>query len=491
MISTEINTATAGHSVADQELRLGQPVVLSWSYVQTFALISFLLVIPCWWQPRIEAGDLASHEYNVWLTQMIRGNHAPGLWIAHPSTNFLFDSLLSWLAEKVAMPWAEKIAVSSVVLLFFWGAFAFVSAVARKRSYFVMPFLAILAYGTVFDQGLFNYYLAAALSLVALALLWRGDFRTGLLATLILLFAWFAQPLPPILAVSVCLYALIAGRLPVRLQPLLFLPSLAGLLGLRLWLLRFGSIWDGEQLLHGTGLDQSYMLGHHYRLVTIPMAALAAWLILSLARTWRKSFVLSVPLQIYFLCLLDSILIPQTLSFPWYKAQFGAVPERIGWIAAIFLCVVMAEVGLPGWYRKGLAALAVLYFIFLYLDGCAMNRIEQNTESLVAQLPPNQSVIARLYYPLDDGYDVRAILDRACIQRCISFGNYEAATLQFRVRANPGNSFVAWSADIPIAEQYHASVPTGTLYEIYQCGIRPEDLCIAQESRGTTSNLNR
>jgi len=491
MVSTEIGTPAAAGPVTNRKEILGQSPVLVTNNVVSLVSISALLVIPCWWQPRIEAGDLGSHVYNVWLTQLIKSNYAPGLWIAHQSTNVLFDSLLGWSVRIFGLSLGEKIAVSLLVLLFFWGAFAFVSAVTRKRTFFVIPPLAILSYGTVFNQGLFNYYLATALSLAALALLWRDDLWAGFLALPLLFLAWFAQPLPPMLAVGVYLYASLARRLSARLQPLLFLPALVGLLALRSWLLRFGSIWDWKQLLHGTGLDQNYMLGQHFRLITIPMAGLAAWLLLSLVRTWRKRFVLSLPLQIYFLCLLGSTLIPHTLAFPWYRAQFGAVPERIGWIAAIALCAVMVEVSPPGWYRGGLAVLALLYFVFLYLDDRAMNKIEQNTEKMVARLPPNQRVIAALHYPLGGGYDVRAILDRACIQRCISFGNYEPATLQFRVRVAPGNSIAAWSADIPIAEQYYSSVPNGTLYEITQCGTRPEELCIAQRRRSATDELRR
>jgi hypothetical protein len=482
MLSAEISPIAAGHPAADQEICAGQSLRLSKGYAQVLVLTSVLLVIPCWWQPRIEAGDLASHAYNVWLTQLIRANQAPGLWIAHQSTNVLFDALLGWLAEVFGISWAQKIAVSILVLLFFWGAFALVSQITQKRPLFLMPFLAILSYGTVFDQGLFNYYLAVALSLVALALVWQGSFRSSILAWILLLLAWSAQPLPPMLTAGVYAYAWSAGRLPVRLQPLLLLPALGGLAALRVWLLRYGSSWDWKQLFHGTGLDQSYLLGHHFRLVTIPMVGIAAWLIIRFVPSWRRRFVLSVPLQIYLLCLAAIILIPNTLAFPWYKAQFGAVPERIGWMAAVFLCAVMAEVDPPGWYRGALVVLAALYFSLLYWDGRAMNRIEEHTESLVAQLPPKQRVIARLYYPLDGGYDVRAILDRACIQKCISFGNYEPATLQFRVRAVPGNSLAAWSPDIPVAEQYYSSVSNGTLYEIYQCGGRVEDLCIAQAS---------
>jgi len=39
--------------------------------------ISALMVVPCWWHRRIEAGDLASHVYNAWLAQLIEKGQAP------------------------------------------------------------------------------------------------------------------------------------------------------------------------------------------------------------------------------------------------------------------------------------------------------------------------------------------------------------------------------------------------------------------------------
>ena len=38
-----------------------------WLYV----LVSLLLLAPCYWQSRVQAGDLSSHIYNAWLAQSI------------------------------------------------------------------------------------------------------------------------------------------------------------------------------------------------------------------------------------------------------------------------------------------------------------------------------------------------------------------------------------------------------------------------------------
>ena len=66
-------------------------------------LLSVVLLIPCFWQRRIQAGDLSSHIYNSWLAQQIELGKAPGLVIAPMSTNVMFDLMLGWLF-RVAGP---------------------------------------------------------------------------------------------------------------------------------------------------------------------------------------------------------------------------------------------------------------------------------------------------------------------------------------------------------------------------------------------------
>src|SRR5215472_17889626 len=56
--------------------------------------VSGLLLLPCFWHQRIEAGDLGSHVYNAWLAQLISKGEAPGLYIAPQWNNILFDFVL-------------------------------------------------------------------------------------------------------------------------------------------------------------------------------------------------------------------------------------------------------------------------------------------------------------------------------------------------------------------------------------------------------------
>src|ERR1700683_3337703 len=68
-----------------------------WLYV----LVSLLLLAPCYWQRRVQAGALWSHIYNAWLSQLIESGHLQGLQIVGQTTNVLFDLMLSGLFRAI------------------------------------------------------------------------------------------------------------------------------------------------------------------------------------------------------------------------------------------------------------------------------------------------------------------------------------------------------------------------------------------------------
>src|SRR3954453_7088480 len=62
-----------------------------------YAMVSAGLLVPCYWQSRIQAGDLSSHIYNTWLAQEIAARHIAGVAIVPQSTNVMFDWMLAGL----------------------------------------------------------------------------------------------------------------------------------------------------------------------------------------------------------------------------------------------------------------------------------------------------------------------------------------------------------------------------------------------------------
>jgi hypothetical protein len=78
-------------------------------------------------------------------------------------------------------------------------------------------------------------------------------------------------------------------------------------------------------------------------------------------------------------------------------------------------------------------------------------------------------------------------VDRACIMRCFSYGNYEPSTGLFRVRATPGNPYVVSSYNDAVDMEngeYTVQLEDLPAYQIYQCSPSGADLCIRPVEAG-------
>src|SRR5919109_231942 len=161
-----------------------------------FLAVSAAVLIPCFWHPRIEAGDLASHAYNAWLAQLIEKGQAPGLYFSGQWNNILFDVTLLWLAKVFGFAVAQKIAVSVCVLTFFWGVFAFMNAVTERPPWLLIPCIAMLTYGYSFSMGFINYCWSLGLACFALAIVWREPRRVDWIgAAIFAVLAYMAHPI--------------------------------------------------------------------------------------------------------------------------------------------------------------------------------------------------------------------------------------------------------------------------------------------------------
>src|SRR5580692_9817249 len=163
-----------------------------WRYV----LVSLLLLAPCYWQPRVQAGDLSSHIYNAWLAQLIESGRVQGLAIVGQTTNILFDLMLSGLFGILGPEAAQRVSVSLAVLIFIWGAFVFARVVSGRNPWAILPCIAMLAYGWVFHMGFFNFYLSLGLCFWVMALCWEYSPKRLAAAVVVLALAYLAHGLP-------------------------------------------------------------------------------------------------------------------------------------------------------------------------------------------------------------------------------------------------------------------------------------------------------
>ena len=477
-------------------------------------VLSGALLIPCFWHQRIEAGDLGSHVYNAWLAQLIAKGQAPGLYICRRWNNVLFDLALLKLGNCLGLAAAEKIAVSASVLIFFWGTFALLSAVTRRAPWFLLPCLGMLAYGWTFNVGFFNFYLSLGLGFFVTAILWRavseaGDGRGGLgqgigrlsavdLAVALVLSGLVLVAHPQGFAWMVCClgYVLLWTRLRGGFK--LLIPGAAGaVIAAAGWYLprRYTSytVWDDYGAGLYNGVDQLALYSMRFHVLAAAALAFGV-LCFAMDSVWRRKAgeawsALRLPLEIYLVAVAGTYVLPDSMQLPLYPGWIGFQALRLTTISAAMGLCVLGFMRPKKWHTVGFAAIAALFFAFLYQATGTLNRMETQIERLVAGLPAGERVTANIWPGADSRLpNVVHMADRACIGKCFTFQNYEPASGEFRVRARDHSPIV--TADAQATEQmesgeYLVKPEDLPMAHIYQCdGNDLTRLCLRQLSPG-------
>jgi len=405
-----------------------------------YALISILLLVPCFWQSRLQAGDLSSHIYNAWLDQLIESGRAPGLSIVFQSTNVLFDLILGALFKIFGTAAAQRISVSAAVLIFVWGAFAFASKISGRPCWTLLPSIAIAAYGWVFHAGFFNFYLSLGLCFWALTLAWEWTRGRLAVAAVLLATAFLAHALPVAWAICVIAYV----RLALQRRPRLFGGTLLAI-ALAGALINFtmDSKWSPEQITMITGLDQVHVFDAKYWFVYAGL--LLVWG-LQFARVLRqngaRNLFTGIPFQVCAITATGILILPNLLTIPGYKHALAFIAERMSLAVAVCICALLGTVQIRTYLTYSAAAVALLFFSFLYTDERLLNSFEDAMTEAVSQLPPGQRVIGGVDDPYLRVNPLGHMIDRVCIGRCYSYANYEPSTGQFRIRVTAPNPMV-------------------------------------------------
>lgn len=443
--------------------------------------ICVLLLFPCFWHSRIQAGDLGSHVYNAWLAQLIAQHQAAGLAIAPQWNNVLFDVLLVQAAKLVGFVAAEKIVVSFGVLAFFWGCFSFLCVAGGSPPWKFTPFLLMLAYGYVFHMGFMNYYLSVGFAFFSLALVWRGGAGNCLLAAALAGVSFLAHPLGFLLAITVAAYVWIRRLLPGWWRFALPAAALAILWVLRIFLASrqsFEADWRAAGWFQLLGQDQLNLFGHRYEILS--SVALAWGLLCALAAVYDRIFraevsssTLGLACELYVVAVVATICLPENLRSNLYAGWIGLLVSRLTLVTAVFGLLVLTSLPVPRWSVYGGSLCAATFFLFMYQDTAKLDRMEANARTVVETLPAGTRVVVVANPPGDWRIEfIHHSIERACIGRCFSYANYEPSSLQFRVRVLPGSYFVTHSADQSEAMSsgdYVVQQGDLPLTSIYQC----------------------
>jgi hypothetical protein len=456
-------------------------------------LLSALITIPCFWHPRIQAGDLGSHVYNAWLAQLVDNDQAPGVFVVQQWNNVLFDLALSWAGKWLGLPAAEKLVVPIAMLLFFWGSFALASAASQKPAWYLTPVIAMLSYGWTFNAGFLNYYLALGFAFFGVAIYWGGRGMERLWAITLAPLVYMAHPTALIWLAGTVAYIEISERL-AGWKRLFLLPSAAiALVAIRYYVaLRNEVGYSRDPFYWYNGVDQLWLFGNHYAILSrILWITCAAWVIYDLIQK-RKAGVswagFRIPLELYAISVCAVILLPNTMRPP--EALFGLgmiIPRFTSIVATLGLCV-FACVDLRKSHLAGLLIAAAIFFTFLYSDTRQLNNLEEQAGRLISQIPPGRRLAFTFLPPKTSrvAFFVH-LVDRACIGRCYSYSNYEPSTGQFRVRVRMGSPVLSDNARkaCELERGYYVVQPEDLpLYQIYQPEEDPMNLRIRELQAG-------
>ncbi len=430
-------------------------------------LVSVALLLPCFWHSRIQAGDLSSHLYNAWLGTEILAGRAAGLDLVTPSTNFLFDRMLLWLMQSGGPALAEHIAVPLAVLVLFWGGLMWIRVAAGFVPWALVPCLAMLAYGWVFHNGFFNFYLATGLTFWALSLAWKPTpLRLGG-ALLLFGVAYLAHALPVLWGCAALLYVLVWRRIPEDRSIWLAVSSCGAIGALRLVLdAKYKTLSTSHQLLEMVGIDQFWVFGPKYIGISLALAFIWAFLLLSLSH--EKGLIRSLPLQLCAVMSFAVLILPTRVELSGYRMALSFITERMTLPFGFLVCLLLSRARPMAWQRWALVIIAGVYFSFLYVDTRALNHWEDKAAAAVEQLPRGARVVSAM-----QDWSSRTMLwqfpaERACIGRCFSYQNYEAGSLAFQVVARHRNPYVMHSSNDA------AHVRTGEYV------VKPDDLQLHQ-----------
>ena len=461
--------------------------------------ISAALLVPCVWHRRIEAGDLPSHVYNTWLAQLIAKGQAPGLYIAPQWHNILFDVTLLRVANLVGLAAAQKIVVSLCVLIFFWGAFAFIRTISDGPPWFLTPCLAMLAYGYSFNMGFMNYYLSLGLACFGMAILWRARRRDWIIGALWTFFAMLAHPIGFLWMIGTLAYVKLRAKLSGWWKLALPLAAASGFAGICWYVSHRPSLladWDRGPFYFYNGADQLALYGQRYSYlagVAFLFGVVCVAVDLHSRRrvdSWWKAF--ELPFELYAVAFCATALLPENLRPSVNAGWIGVLGSRLTTISAILGLCILAALKPRKWQIAGFGVCGLVFFAFLYQDTGWLNRLEANAEKLVEKLPAGTRVIVTAQAPGDSRISfVGHAVERACIGHCFSYANYEPSSGEFRVRVRAGSRVAIASTDLGedmSSGEYELDDSDLPMKQIYQCDAGDlTKLCIRDLAAGETN----
>lgn len=436
---------TVNEAETQQPIEAQRDSVIDWKWV---GLVSVLLIVPCFWHEFLVCVDLGSHTYAAWMATLVSAGKASGIYVVFQKTNILFDWLLSAMCVIFGYDAGEKIASAITVLLFYWGAFAFLTSFSGKPRWDLAAPLAMFAYGWTFQTGLFNYYLSIGLALAALAALWTRETRGRVVCLVLLPLVLLAHPLGICVFVGFAIFEVVSRKFGTRGIVTALVISTAIMIATRIYLTRHYYVKYSERPFWITsGPDQLIL----YSYIFVAIALITAVLIVVISvEAWfrkprpagelRRGLILAGSL--YLLIKLAISLLPDDVLWSATTAEASLLVNRATLVAGILAVAVMVCLPARRWTSIAWSVVSLIFFVSLYFTTGNLSRLQRSAYDTVRAFPPGTRFVASGNWQPLLGVLNAHLAERACVGRCFVLSNYEIASKQFRVRAQVGSPLI-------------------------------------------------
>jgi hypothetical protein len=419
-----------------------------------YFVASLVLLIPCFWLPRIHAGDLASHAYNAWLANEVKAGRGSGLVLVHQWSNVLFDHMLAQLMPLIGADWSQRIAVAICVLIFFWGLFVWIQSQSRS-AWTISPVLMMLAYGRIFHMGFFNFYLAMGLGFLSLGLVRAQRAAPTVWAIALLALSIFAHVLGTAIVLMIAFVLWLARRTRLNIFAFGTATLAALILSVQFW---FPQLFITEPFKISPaafGLTQFLLYGPIFFIITIALYTVLAMKFVFDAETlgFAPKFAMKESLLLCFSVLFAAVT-PWAVFLPGVANALSYLDLRAGFVVttALLLCVTNGRFHFTLWAT--LAIVALFYFASLHIQLHKLDKLESQITTVVRTVPSGSRVVSSLRMRASGFDPLEHMIDRACIGHCYSYANYEPTSLGFRLRNNGNSSIVL--ADVSKGAEFSA-----------------------------------
>jgi hypothetical protein len=188
------------------------------------------------------------------------------------------------------------------------------------------------------------------------------------------------------------------------------------------------------------------------------------------------------------------IFLPDLVHFPAFSHPVVFLAERNSLLAGVAWTAVAAMAPPSRWRGRAILLLWASWLLVLSADWSRLSRFQVALDDAVARLPASARVVSTLATPGSRVQPFTHSVARSCIDRCFAWGNYEASTGVFRVRARPGNAIVvSRRGDAAAIEMGRYEVPElpFALWKVVACEApaQPAAPCLAPARTGEVVGL--